>query len=101
MSSKIKDINIKSHTYYFFDDIVDIKNFDPNNIKINEKSHKNVLIYYIGYMTVKDSKYVKIDNVNPLYLIIKKVNGYFEEINGNKYSTLVSTNESKVKKKNI
>ena len=52
-------------------------------------------------MTVKDSKYVKINNVNPLYLIIKKVNRYFEEINGNKYSTLVSTNESKVKKKNI
>ena len=50
-------------------------------------------------MTVKDSKYVKINNVNPLYLVIKKVNGYFEEINGNKYSTLVSTNESKVKKK--
>ena len=38
MSNKIKDINIKSHTYYFFDHIFNIKNFDPNNIKIDEKS---------------------------------------------------------------
>ena len=48
-------------------------------------------------MTIKDSKYVKVNSVNPLYLIINKVNGYFEEINGNKYLTLVPTNESKEK----
>ena len=44
MSNIVKDINIKNDTYYFFDDIIDIKNFDPNNIKINEKSYKNVFI---------------------------------------------------------
>ena len=44
MSSKVKDINIKNHTYYFFNDIVDISNFDPNKIKIDEKSYKNMLI---------------------------------------------------------
>ena len=49
-------------------------------------------------MTIKDSKYVKINSVNPLYLIFNKVNGYFEEINGNKYLTLVPTNENKEKK---
>ena len=48
-------------------------------------------------MTIKDSKYVKINSVNPLYLIFNKVNGYFEEINGNKYLTPVPTNESKEK----
>ena len=48
-------------------------------------------------MTIKDSKYIKINSVNPLYLIFNKVNGYFEEINGNKYLTLVPTNESKEK----
>ena len=46
-------------------------------------------------MTIKDSKYVKINSVNPLYLIFGKVNGYFEDINGNKYLTLVSTDKSK------
>ena len=45
-------------------------------------------------MTIKDSKYVKINSVNPLDLIINKWNEYFGEINGNKYLTLVPTNES-------
>ena len=71
MSNKIKDISIKSHTYYFFNDIINIKIFDPNNIEIDEKSYKNLLINYIGYVTIEDSKYVKINSVNPLYLIIK------------------------------
>ena len=48
-------------------------------------------------MTIKDLKYIKINSVNPLYFIINKVNGYFEEINGNKYLVLVPTNESKEK----
>ena len=66
-----------------------------NNIKIDEKSYKNILIYYIEYVTIKE--YVKIYSVNPLYLIFRYVNGYFEEINGNRYLTLVLANESKEK----
>ena len=50
---------------------------------------------------MKDLKYVKINNVNPLYLIFSKVNGYFEENNGNKYLTPVPTNETKEKLKNM
>ena len=46
---------------------------------------------------IKDSKYVKINSVNPLYFIFNKVNGYFQEMNGNKYLTLVTTNENKEK----
>ena len=49
----VKNINIKNHAYYFFDDIINIKEFNPNNIKIDEKSYKNILIYYIGYVTIK------------------------------------------------
>ena len=81
-----------------FYDIINIKNFDPNKIKIDKKSYKNVLIYFIEYVTIKDLKYVKINSVNPLCVIINKVNGYFEEINKN--LTLVPTNESKEKVKN-
>ena len=55
------------------------------------------LIYYIGYVTIKDLKYVKINSVNPSYLIFSKVNGYFEEINKSKYLTLVPSNDSKKK----
>ena len=95
MNNKVKDINIKNRTYYFFSDIINIEKFDPNNLKIDEKSYKNILIFYIGYVTIK--QYVKIYSVNPLYLIFRYANGYFKEINGNKYLTLVPTNESKKK----
>ena len=46
---------------------------------------------------IKDSKYVKLNSVNPLYLIFDKVNRYLEEINKSNYLTLVSTIESKGK----
>ena len=43
-----------------------MKKFDPNHIKIDEKSYKNILIYYIRYVMIKDSKFVKINSANPL-----------------------------------
>ena len=101
MSSKVGDIDTKNRTYYFFNDIINIKNFDPNNIKIDENSYKDILIYYIGYMTFKDLKYVKVNSVNSLCLIFSKENVYFKEINRKKYLTLVPTNESKEKIKKI
>ena len=97
MSNKVKDIDIRNCTYYFFNVIINTKNFHPNNIKIHGKSYKIILICYIGYVTTKDSKYVKIYSVNPFYLIFRNVNRYFEEINKNKYLMLVPTNESKEK----
>ena len=60
MSHNVKDINIKNYVYYFFDYIINIKDFDQNNIKMDEKSYGNILIYYIAYVTIKDSKYIKL-----------------------------------------
>ena len=54
MSNKVKDKDIKNRTYYIFNDIINIKNFDSNNIKIDARSYKNIVIYYIGYVTIKD-----------------------------------------------
>ena len=48
---------------------------------------------------MKYPKYVKIHSINSFYLIINKVNGYFEEIKKSKYLTLVPSNESKEKNK--
>ena len=48
-------------------------------LKINKKSYKNVGVYYIGYITIKDSGYVKINSVNPLCIIINEVDGSIEE----------------------
>ena len=53
---------------------------------------KNFLVYYLGYVTIKDSKYVKTNSVNSFDLIFSKMNGYLEEINKNQYLTLVPTN---------
>ena len=68
----IKQINITNRTYYFFDDIISIKDFNPSLIKTDKKSYKNIGIYYIGYITMNDSDHVKITSVNPLYLIMVK-----------------------------
>ena len=50
---KVKQIEIKSRTYYFYNDMINLKNFDTNLLKIDKKSSKNTDIYYIGYITIK------------------------------------------------
>ena len=56
MNNKFEDIATKNGTFYFFNDITHIKFFDPNDIKIGGESYKNILIYYIGYVKLKDSE---------------------------------------------
>ena len=58
MSNKVKDIDIKNCTYYFFDDNIKTKMFDLNNNKIDGKSYKDILNRFIGYVTIKDSLYL-------------------------------------------
>ena len=48
-----KQINIKNRTYYFYNDIIDLENFDTRLIKIDKKSYKDISIYNIGYITKK------------------------------------------------
>ena len=92
----IKQINIKNRIYYFFTDMINIKDFDPSLLKIDKKPYKNIGIYYIGYITIKSiSDYENINSVNPLYLIIGAVDGNIEENNGNKYLTFASTDKNK------
>ena len=74
MSNKETDIDTKKHTYYHFNDIINITNFYSNNIKKKENSYKNILVYYSRYITIKDSKYVENISVNHLYIIFNKVN---------------------------
>ena len=78
----IKQINIKNRTYYFFNDMIIIKNFDSSLLKIDKKSYNNISICYIGYITMKSiSDYENIDSVNQLHLIIGEADGYTEESN--------------------
>ena len=57
----------------------DIKDFDPNLLKIDKNSYKNIDIDYIGYITVKDFHYVKINSVSPLHLIISEADENIKE----------------------
>ena len=93
---EVKQINIKNRTYYFYNDIIDLENFESNLLKIDKKSYKDISIYNIGYITIK-----KIDDceniysVNPLYLLVNHANGYIEEKGVNKYLIFDSTDENK------
>ena len=77
---EVKQNNIKNRTYYFYNDIIDLKKFEPNLLKIDKKSYKNIDIYYNGYITIKK---LMIMSVNPLYLRINHGSGYIEEKNRN------------------
>ena len=93
---EVKQINIKNRTYYFYNDIIDLKDFDAKLLKIDKKSYKNIDIYYIGYITIKKiDDYESICSVNPLYLCINHASGYIEEKNGNKYLIFDSVDENK------
>ena len=92
----IKQINIKNRTYYFFNGMINIKDFDSSLLKINKKSYKNIGIYNIGQITIKKiDDYENIYSVNPLYLITGKVIEHIEEKNGNKYLIFDSSDEFK------
>ena len=49
----VKELNIKNRTYFYFNDIINIKDFHSNFLRINKKLYNDINIYYIGYITVK------------------------------------------------
>ena len=91
-----KQINIKNRTYYFYNNQIDLKDFDARLLKIDKKDYNEIDIYYIGYVTIKKiADYNNINSVNPLYLIINEMIGHFEEKNENKYLVLDEIDENK------
>ena len=73
----IKERNIENRTYY----MINIKDFEPSLLRTDKKSYENIGIYYIGYITMKDSDNVKINSKNPLHIIINEIDGStFEKI---------------------
>ena len=87
-----KELNIKNQTYYFLDDMIDIKNFHSNLLKTHKKYYKDFDIYYINYVAVKKFSNCKnIHSVKRLYLIIHSATGYFKKEYNEKYLILGST----------
>ena len=97
----VKQTDIKNRTYYFYNDMINIKIFDPILLKIDKKSYKDIGIYNVGYI-----KILKIDDceniyvVNPLYLIIAHANGYIDKKGVNKHLIFDSLDENKELLKN-
>ena len=93
---QVKEINIKSRTYYFSNGMINIYVFDSNLLKIDKKSYKDIDIYQIRYVTIKKiNNYKNIYSINPLYLIIGEFDEHIEEKSGSKYLAFDSTNENK------
>ena len=76
----VMQIYIKDRTYYFCNDIINLKNCEPNLLKIDRKSYKDNGIYNIGYIPItKIHDRENIYSVSPMYLLINHANGYIEE----------------------
>ena len=59
--------------------MINLKHFEPNLLKIDRKSYKNIGIYNIGYITIKRIGGCKnIYSVNPLYLLVKNTSEYIK-----------------------
>ena len=100
---EIKQINIKNRTYYFYNDMINLKDFKSDLLKIDKKHYKGINIYYIGYITIlKIHDCESIQSVSPLYLLVNHASRYIEEKNGNKYLIFDdSVNENKERLKNM
>ena len=89
-------INIINRTYYFYNDQINLKGFDGSLSKVDKKSYKQIDVYYIGYVTFKEfANSINSNSINPLFLMIDKMIGHFEEKIGNKYLVLDDVNENK------
>ena len=73
----IRQLHIEGRTYYFYNDLVNIKNFNSNNLKLDEKSVFGNYVYYIGYITKKPQW--NVNSVNYLYLMINEIKDHFQE----------------------
>ena len=81
INDELKEINIKNRTCYYFDDIINIENFDFYNILLDEKSRENILIFDISYKTLMGTK--------PLHIRFDKVDGFITVYDGTRYLVLL------------
>ena len=93
---KVKQINIKNRTYYFYNDQINLKDFDARLLKVDEKDYNEIDIYYIGYETAKKiANCNNINSANPLYLMINEMIGHFDKKSRNRYLVLDDVDENK------
>ena len=100
---KVKQLEIKNRTYYFYNDMINPKNFESNLLKIVKNITRALIFTILDTLQLKKLVICEnIHSVNPLYLLINQASGYIEEKNGNKYLIFYcSANESKGLLKNM
>ena len=96
---KVKQISIKNWTYYFYNNQINLKDFDTRLLKVDKKDYNKIDIYYTGHMTFK--KIANCNRVNTLYLMIHEMIGHFEEKNECTYLLLDDVDENKEVSKNM
>ena len=95
----IKEINIKNRTYYFYNDIINLDEFDKSKIKVDKKDFNDIDIYYLGYEHKKKiSECNVINSVNPLYLRIVDMKGQFEKGKDDAWYLIISDKDDVYKK---
>ena len=95
MSNKFREKNIKIRLHYCFDDMINIKNLDPSEIKKIKNHTKAFAFIAFRYVTIKGLSYIKVKSINPLYLILIKYMSALKITNGHKHLTLVPTDKIK------
>ena len=91
-NEKPKRIKYNNPTCYFYNDIINLKDFHSNLLKIDKKQYKEIDIYCIGYVTINQiGNCENINSLNLLYLMIHSATGKFKESDGKKYLVLDST----------
>ena len=86
----IRQLNIKGRTYYFYNDLINIKNVNINDLKLDKKGVLGNDVYYVGYIAKKPQW--DVNSANPLHLMINRIKGHFEEVDGDKYLIISSKN---------
>ena len=85
INGRNKQINIKNQTCYFYNDILDLDEFDGSKTKVGRKNFNDIGIgiYYLGYEYQKKiTECNEINSVNPLYLRIIDMKGQFKKGKG-------------------
>ena len=76
-NEKLKQIDIKDLTSYYFHDVIKIEDFDLDNTLIDEKSYENMLVYNISYKSLTDCK--------PLRIRFDEIDGFITVYDGTRY----------------
>ena len=86
----VRQMNIKNRTYYFYNDLINIKDFDARLLELDKKNINGS--WYLLHVTKKPEW--NVNSANPLYLMIDRIDGFIEEKNGDKYLNIADTDRN-------